>query len=272
MKILFFLALLANLTFFFWHYNEGGYAFLARQAVATTDSEPKQIQLLAELKPNALAQLTVKSTQPVITKNLLDHDNTTIAVNTPLTNHELGATADVEKNTAHPVFKQPEEKTSPPESAARKTYCYFVSGFANKTAIESWLNNQPATTELGRKIKKNKIVGFDYQVYYPAAANLAQSQRNLTIVKNAGVQEVFLIRNKQFAGDMSFGIFSEQARAIAVQQSLSARGIRTLIRKRPKINAVIYVRIKTEKNKQQLIASLKAHTHKLAVESARRCH
>ncbi len=271
MKILFFLALLANLTFFFWQYNEGGYAFLAHQPIATTDSEPKQIQLLAEVKPQVLAQLPVKSTQPILTPNASDHHDTNLTVNSLMAKNEVAVNTQMANNTAHPLFKQPEP---PPvaEPSARKTYCYLVSGFTNKTALQAWLHNEPATTEVGRKLKKNKISGFDYQVYYPAAASLAQSQRNLTIVKSLGVSEVFLMRNKQFAGDMSFGIFSEQARAVAVQHSLAARGIYTLIRKRPKINAVVYVRIKTEKNKSQLIASLKAHTHKLAVESASRCH
>ncbi len=267
MKILFFLALLANLTFFFWQYNEGGYAFLKPPVPVLTDTNPKQIQLLAEVK----AQPPRKSNKPLLTENLHDHNttNTAIAVNTPLLNSQVNPPVELETNTAHPIFKQPDPS---PETELKKTYCYLVSGFSNKTAIQTWLNKQPATTELGRKIKKNKIVGFDYQVYYPAAANLAQSQKNLTTVKNLGVREVFLIKNKQFAGDISFGIFSEQPRAIAVQSALNKRGIHALIRKRPKIHAITYIRIKTEKNKKQLAASLNTHIHKLAIETASRCY
>lgn len=250
MKILFFLTLLANLFFFFWQYNEGGFDKPNPPQIAQIENQAKQIQLLAEVEQ-------IPSNNLAVTANL----------NPPV---QTVATAQTGNNTEHPVFKAPAPKSAP-VIAQLKKQCYQIGSFATPADADNWLHQQAGLYSSARKLSKNKVIGVSYQVYYPAAARLEQSRKNLQIAKSLGVREVFLIKEKPFFGDLSFGIFTEQERALTTQRSLRAKQIYAYLRKIPKTGSLIYLRLKSEKTKSQFAPSLKNYQPKLTIETLTKC-
>ena len=251
MKILFFITLLANLFFFFWQYNEGGFDKPNSSQIAQVENQSKQIQLLAEVEQIPSNNLTV-------TANL----------NPPV---QTIASAQTGNNTEHPVFKAPAPKPAPVVVPLKKQ-CYQIGHFATPADADNWLKQQAGLYSAARKLSKNKVIGVSYQVYYPAAARLEQSRKNLQIAKSLGVREVFLIKEKPFLGDLSFGIFTEQDRALTTQRSLRAKQIYAYLRKIPKTGSLIYLRLKSEKTKSQLAPSLTSYQPKLTIETVAKCH
>lgn len=261
MKNLFFLALLANLVFFLWHYNEGDFHHAASESEFVT-SAPKQILLVSELekKPPVIAALTHSATvEPKLTapavissqnaKNTLQHSPVSTAIKTAI------APVATEISTA----------------AVTKTfYCYQVRGFSDKTAATHW-SQQPSINSSSLQIKETLPVVADYLVNYPAAATLAESKKTVDFLKSHGVTDFFMINHGEFKGAISLAVFKNEARAIKAQRVFIQKGINAKVSKRYKTAATVSAQIKTEKNKAQLLATLSKYTRHPSVESFSQC-
>lgn len=262
MKNLFFLALLANLVFFLWQYNAGGFHQTADKT-KLANPEPKQIWLLSELEKKPPVIVATTHTSQVATN---------------LTAPAAIITHAEKNNPQHPVAPPmvntataPAIATIPATTATvKKFYCYQVKGFADKAAATRWTQQQ-AVDKSSLQLKDPPPVVADYLVNYPAAATLAESKKNIDVLKTHGITDFFMINHGEFKGAISLAVFKNEARAIKAQQLFVRKGINAKVTKRYKTAATVSARIKTEKTKPQLLVTLTGHTPKPSVELLSQC-
>jgi hypothetical protein len=251
MKILFFLALLTNLVFFLWQYHVGAFNHAVNET-EIVNPEPKQIWLVSELKNKPpvsvpVTQLTAPAT--VITQaktNNPQHLVTSTVLNPP--------------QTPVPTVTTP----------AKTLYCYQITGFANKTTAAQWAKQQ--TVDLSTlQIKETAPVVADYLVNYPPAATFSESKKNIAFLEQHGIRDFFMINQGEFKGAISLGVFRNETRAIKAQQAFMQKGVNAKVSKRYKTPPATFLELKSEKNKQQLLEALAAHTSKPSVELLSKC-
>lgn len=271
MKILFFLALLANLVFFLWQYNAGAFHHATDKA-ELANPEPKQIWLVSELEKKPPVPVAATHTAPITTNPTTA---ATITARTETANpQQLVTTAPVNPVQA-PVPNQttPVASASPPATATtpvKTFYCYQVKGFADKTAVSRWAQQQ-ALAPTALQLKEIPAVVADYMVNYPAASSFAESKNNIAILKEHGINNFFMINHGEFKGAISLGVFRSEARAMKAQQVLIQKGIKAKVTPRYKTAPVVSAQIKTEKTKPQLLATLAGQARQPSVELLSQC-
>lgn len=274
MKKIFFLALLANLVFFLWQYHAGAFQH-PTDAVEFTIPKSKQILLLSELdkKPSAPIKVATISNPPVAstvtvpaaiiarkTKNPLQHLVTSTRVNT-IQATKARAVSQATKTKAIPT-------ATPATIAVKKFYCYQVGTFASKAAATHWLQTLGKVSL--RRLKQNQPMVADYLVYFPAT-NVAESKKNMAMLKTQGINDFFMLNNGEFKGGISLGVFKNEAFAVHAQQVLILKGINAKVSKRYKTPPSVSAQIKTEKTKAQILAALTRQAPRLRVELLSKC-
>lgn len=263
MKILFFLALLANLVFFLWHYNAGAFHHAADKTELAAP-KTKQIWLLSELekKPPVnmaathIVPLAANLTAPATVMTRAIKDNPQHLVTSTVVN---------------PVQTPVSSVTTPATTAPVKTfYCYQVKGFADKTAVTHWAQQHAVDLSV-LQLKETPPVVADYMVNYPAAPTIVDSKKNIALLKEHGINDFFMINHGELQGAISLGVFKAEAYAIKAQQDLIQRGIKAKVTKRYKTAASVSAQIKTAKNKPELLAALAGQAAKPSVELLPQC-
>lgn len=278
MKILFFLALLANLVFFLWQYNAGAFGHTTDKTELAI-SESKQIWLVSEMEKKLPVNRAATPTPPPATHQTSPATVMALAkTNTPQQS--------VTSAAVHPVQPLPvPSQTAPianvaapapsltpalPMASVKAVYCYQVQGFADKTAVTRWAQQQTIDPK-ALQLKETAPVVADYLVNYPAAATFAESKKNIAVLKNHGINTFFMINQGEFKGAISLGVFKSEARAIKAQQVLIQKGINAKVTPRYKTAPVISAQIKTEKTKPELLLTLAGHAPKASVELLSKC-
>ena len=245
MRILFFLALLANLVFFLWQYNAGGFHQSGDEGEPIPAST-KQIWLLSELEK-----------KPPVTAP----QNISTAI-----------ISQAEKNQSPPPVPPAIANTvaittiSPTTPAVKTRYCYRIKGFANKASATRWTQRHAIDTAL-LHIRESPPVVADYVVNYPAATSAAL-KKNSDLLKERGIKKFFMLNRK---GLISLGVFKNEIRAIKAQQALIKKGINAKVSKRYQTAATVSAQIQTKQTRTQLLATLKKYTHHPSIELLSQC-
>jgi hypothetical protein len=290
MKILFFLAVLANLVFFLWQYNAG--AFQQPSDRAEPLAVEKQIWLVSELEQKPAIKVAVKSNsypafvglrssaQPTgskITATTLahviakmDHDMLAMTEFKPLLKPKT-VPAQATKAVAIKTTPTAVASISTLKPAEKTFFCYQISTLANKSVVANWVKRQAKEITLLKPIKENEPMVADYLIYYPTAGSIEKTRENIALLKEQGVTELFVIKSGEFKNAISLGVFKNQARAIRQQQNLIHQGIQAQLAKRYKSAAMVYLQIKTEKKPAQLLAMLKREVMQPKLELLSKC-
>lgn len=195
MKAAFFVLVLANVALFIWEYRQGAFRSHSSQQ-AETYGEPI---------------LLVKELQTIGSANGQGGNR----VNQP--NNPLIAEA-----------TESSSKTSEPAADIAEA-CVEAGPFLNYRDFLVW---QRRLAGFFKAFTRNEPVVNDYLVYYPAAATLAESQANLRMLKDIGVRDIWLQSSGADLGQISFGVFDKEDKAIALKIELQAKTVNAQIKPR----------------------------------------
>lgn len=282
MKILFFLALLANVIFFLWLYQIGTFNHSNIEQKIDA-SKPKQILLLSELKQQPTTVAPIVQKQPAVASliapasviarpagNNPQHLVTSTVVNPATVSANQPAPASAP--TAN--VAKPEVITAPTPAVAvaiapKPSYCYQIGMFNDKASAKR--SAQQLIGKSAVQIKEIPPAIADYLVYFPAAANSPDGKNNAEVLREQGINDFFMINKGEFKGSLSLGVFKNEKRAIKSQQLFIEKGVQAQVAKRYKTEASFFYTAETDKTRVEILASLPKYTFKPNVKRTAHC-
>lgn len=144
--------------------------------------------------------------------------------------------------------RQPKKVAEKPLRPAQQTIvrkCFEAGPFADEAGVKIWLGQKALT---GKQIlQRERTVASDFQVYYPAAKTAEQTLANKMMLKDKGLQDIWLIAEGDKKGAISLGVFRDVSRALVFKTQLAARGIASEIRQRDKTEARWFAKVMLDK-------------------------
>lgn len=258
MRTVFFFALLANVVYFLWQYQQGALEPQAPSAVEA-DGE-KQILLLAEAE-----QGRAQDTTGLEVGEMLEKDAVSPSAES-LKELEMSLNIDVAKNE--------KEKTVLLATLDEKDrgQCYQVGVFSNQAAIDQWADRLGIDSALLQVQQRNKSVITGYLVYYPAETSFKESEKNLKMLRSLGIKEAWLFRKGELKGDISLGMFKTRAKAVELQKEFFSKSIYAAVKPRYKVPPEFHVKLQSDKSPQQLKALLKGLVRKPSITPLAECY
>lgn len=229
MKIVFFLAALANVALFMWEYNKGAFAPVIE--ISQVDQEP--ILLAAE--------------KPVERKQAVAEDKSL-----PLGQNDL-TTADSQKPAPAIQDKDVEKNTNSSEETP--VICYEAGPFADDDEYAAWRSQSNVAESVIHSVSRDEEAIGSYLVYYPAAKTLAESEANLKMLKDQGINDILLFKSGEDKGQISIGVFKNENRALLQKSRMLAKGIKVEVKAKYKTKTQKYARFK---NDDKVLKSLNA--------------
>ena len=220
MKIVFFLVTLANVALFMWEYNKG--AFKPVIEILQVDQEPI---LLVNEKPVEHKQTVAEDKSP------------------PLGQNDL-TTADSQKPAPAIQDKDVEKNTN--SSKETPVICYEAGPFADDDGYAAWRNRLNVAEGTIQSVSRDEQEISSYLVYYPAAKTLAESEANLKMLKDQGINDILLFKAGEDQGQISIGVFKNENRALLQKSRMLAKGIKAEVKARYKTKTQKYVRFKND--------------------------
>lgn len=124
------------------------------------------------------------------------------------------------------------EKPQPPVPQAVARKCFDVGPFTDEAGAKKWLAQKALT---GKQIlPREQTTASDFQVYYPAAKTAEQTLANKMMLKDKGLQDIWMVPESDKKGAISLGVFRDMSRALVFKAQLAARGVQSEIRQRDK--------------------------------------
>ncbi|MCL7423431.1 MAG: hypothetical protein M8364_21295 [Methylobacter sp.] len=136
------------------------------------------------------------------------------------------------------------EKPRNSDKAIEPVSCYEVGPFVNGNAYQLWKNELNVAREAIEPLTRDGEVIKDYLVYYPAPETMQEAEANVKMLREKGVQDLWLFRKGEDKGLISLGIFKNESRASILRSQLLAKGIQVEVRPRYIIKPQKYARIK----------------------------
>lgn len=245
MKIVFLLALLANIFFFFWEYNSSSSSSYPNSASSSIKNVPKQIFLQSELTAhNGKNNFTVEENsnirtlpKPIISESLESRierqEYSNDQQETALSNLTILPAAENDRIIAeNNGFKNEVNINSNINEQVRKklVYCYKVGPFKDNDKLDEWSKVN--------KINKGSLQPFSnyskndmrYLVYYPASTDYETSKQNVQIFIDMGITDYWLFKSGDFKGAISLGLFDKAVDALALKENFFNRGVNVELR------------------------------------------
>lgn len=121
--------------------------------------------------------------------------------------------------------------------------CHEIGPFSNEQQMKEWLASQGIEGQPETFSREEQVVST-YLVYYPAAETMAESQRNVAMLQNKGIEELWLITKGKMKGVISLGLFKEKPRAEKLFLSMLNKGINVKVTERYKSEQRLYAKVK----------------------------
>ncbi len=271
MKIVFVLALLANIFFFFWEYNS---AVPNSSLSYSNNDSPKQILLLSELdddltiaanknlraypKPTIteaiesgielqelnsheqeieLSDLTVPplaKDKVIGLKKLMEDDLSSNQL--AIENSEILVEKNDLNNSAKIDFKN--------DRVRRKlVFCYQVGPFEDKDTLDRWSRINNVNKGSLQPFSKYNQDDARYLVYFPAAIDYEISKQNVQFFIDMGIADYWLFKTGNLKGAISLGLFDKAVDALALKEKFFNRGINVEIRESYSNASVLFARV-----------------------------
>jgi hypothetical protein len=136
------------------------------------------------------------------------------------------------------------EKPRNSDKAIDPVSCYEVGPFVNGNAYQLWKNELNVAREAIEPLTRDGEVINDYLVYYPAPETMQEAEANVKMLREKGIQDLWLFRKGEDKGLISLGIFKNESRASARKSQLLAKDIQVEVKPRYITKPRKYSRIK----------------------------
>lgn len=230
-----------------------------RQALDTDTTDTSQLQDTALQDEPVIKTLSSENEQSAPAETAVMNDDTQRTVNSSAETAEAASRSKAAAVTMRqslkdglegPVAAQPDVNAAvgrPGKEAATVqpgiARCLEVGPFDNPTHLTEWLDKKHYNRSTVETFSKDTPVVSDYIVYFPAAQTMAESEDNLSALKNMGVNDVWLFRQGELKGAISLGIFVRKARAELVKNEMIRRGVAAEVTERYEELPRLFVKI-----------------------------
>jgi hypothetical protein len=267
MKILFFLLALANVALFMWEYRQGAFSPVPETPAGNIAGYPEQIVLLSEMDSNTEPAGQTDTTTTSEDADTAGKDEK--AAKSP----EAESVSEQSTDAAMPVLEAPVPVATPNDSGIKDdkqiesaaVACYEAGPFANNSVYQIW---EKRLNGFIKGIDRDEQIVSDYLVYYPASATLGESKANVQMLKDKGVNDLYMINKGEEQGQISLGVYKKEERALIMKNDLLAKGINAEIKARYKSKAQKFAFIKGESAAIENLELLKKEYPKVNVKQA----
>ena len=256
MKTLFLLLVLVNAIYFLWQFHSGNVNLPAAQQ--------QYSQQLLTVNEYAKAQRGTEIAR-IIDQNIETWQQADLAgiladlhpIEWRMKAQQLVVKAPTPAESPKEEVVQAKPLLAPVEPIVRK--CFEAGPFAEEAEAKSWVVQKHLTSKqiLSRKI----VLSSDIQLYFPAAKDMEQTLANKMMLKDKGLQGVWMIPEGEKKGAFSLGVFKDRARALVFKAQLAAQGIASEIWQREKTETQWFAKIMLD---QAAVKKLNAQAVKLA--------
>lgn len=176
-----------------------------------------------------------------------------------------------------PAPVQPEAK--PPDTlpepvtdntAEKVMRCYEAGPFTKKADVQRWVSQLADAGTTVKLVSKDEQIPSKYMVYYPAGRTPTKSEANLQMLKEQGINELFVQHTEKGPGDISLGVFSKEERALMLKKQLLTKGIEAKIKTLYKTKAQQYALIESDTTGQ--LETLQKTIPQIFVKELLPCH
>jgi hypothetical protein len=252
-KILFFLAALANVALLMWEYNKGAFEKPINTSEQKALQNQEEILLVSELKSDLFNVLQARKPESGSDEHSLSAKSDGIGIDKAvLENPMLGLKLNHSAITAAEKNQENDKNTG-----ENPVICYEAGPFASDKVYQAWMNQLTAVKDIIKPVIKDEQIVNAYLVYYPAAETLIKSEANIQMLKNNGVNDLWLLRTGEEKGQISLGVFNKEERALIMKSQMLAKGINAEVKARYKIKPQKYVLIKGDSRVMKSLAVLK---------------
>ncbi|WAK00420.1 hypothetical protein [Methylobacter sp. YRD-M1] len=163
------------------------------------------------------------------------------------------------------------EKAQDSDAASEPIICYEAGPFANGNAYQLWKRELNAPKEAIKSLSRDGEVISDYLVYYPAAETKQQVEANLKMIKDKGINDLWLLTKGKDNGLISLGVFKNESRALAMKSQMLAKGIQAEVKPRYTPKPQKYAQIKAGGKVQERLNVMKQTYPAVVVKQINQC-
>lgn len=244
---------LANVTLLMWEYHKGAFEKTVHASEQEFLQNQEEIMLVSELKRDLLTTLQTRNPQSGEDAPLLPTKSDVNGIDKVIIeNPSLGLKLN---DPAIVLTGNPQEDDK--NSGENPVICYEIGPFASDKAYQAWINQLTAVKDNIKPVIKDEQVVSDYLVYYPAAETLIQAEANMQMLKDHGVNDLWLLRTGEEKGQISLGVFNKEERALIMKNQLLAKGINAEVKARYKSKPQKYALIQGDNKIMDSLAVLK---------------
>lgn len=176
----------------------------------------------------------------------------------------------LESKPAQPIIAAA-EKAQNSETASGPVSCYEAGPFANGNAYQLWKRELNASKEAIKSLSRDGEVISDYLVYYPAAETRQQAEVNMKMIKDKGINDLWLLTKGKDNGLISLGVFKNESRALAMKSQLLVKGIQAEVKPRYTLKSQKYAQIKAGGKVQERLNVMKQTYPAVVVKQINQC-
>jgi hypothetical protein len=261
-KILFFLVALANVALLMWEYNTGAFEKAIDNSGQKALQNQEGILLVSELKSDLSHVLQAGKPESDSDEHLLFPESAGLGIDKTVLEKPMPGLKLID--SAITATEKPWE--SDKNTGENPVICYEAGPFVSDKVYQAWMKQLTAAKDSIKPIIKDAQVLSDYQVYYPAAETLIESEANVQMLKNQGINDIWLLRTGEEQGQISLGVFNREERALIMKSQLLAKGINAEVKARYKIKPQKYALIKSDSKIMESLEALKKASPEFTVK------
>lgn len=176
--------------------------------------------------------------------------------------------------TAPPETGPPEPVTQAETNGTTKKAkrCYEAGPFTDTVDAKQWISQFAEAETTVKLISKDGQTPNKYMVYYPADQGLAKAEANLQMLKERGINDLFIQQTEKDKGNISLGVFSKEERALMLKKQLLIKGIETKIKTLYKTKTQQYALIESDAKTIGQLETLQKTTPQVTIKELFPCN
>ena len=284
MKVLVLVLIITNLVFFMWQYKTGE----LEQHETSVDLSQEPIMLSVEatqLTPNApntqVAQTPIEQGKDKPTSSVANLDKTPLNVASHTTPIEQGkdkptpSVANLDKtplNLASHTAPVEQGKDNPKKDSPtpEQTQCYQVGPFDDDSSYQAWRKQLTGLKTTLRPVSTHKQSTVSHLVYYPINGAVSVDLA-IQMLQAHGIDEFYRLKDGEYRGNLSLGVFKSETNAINFHAQLLSRGIHAQLKPLYRNESLRYVFVEGPQAIAARSQTFKRTHPALTIKSAKGC-
>lgn len=147
--------------------------------------------------------------------------------------------------------------------------CYLAGPFSNEAMLQSW-SKQAGLHDM-KLVNKDDQQAIAYLVYYPAEDTMEKSKKNMQMLRNHGITDLWIFTQGEQQGEISLGLFTKEDKALVMKTELLGKGVQAKIKPKYKTKPLQYVEFIADGKLLETLSLLKSSYPKVEIEPIGQC-